>query len=161
MTTVNAANVASNRPDPKILRRLATTDILCLGTAALIAAIILCGWLVPAVGSVLPNGWTLMKVDTATATLLCVTSLTLTRRKHGPGLILVSRVCASVAILLAGTALLEHWSSRSIGLAILPGPMSIQSACCIVLLGLSSVIERTRQDLLGHALDALNATLAT
>ena len=161
MTTVNATNAASNRPDARLLRRLGMIDTLCLGAVALIAAIILCGWLVPAVGSVLPNGWSLMKADTALAILLCVTSLTLTRRKRGPRLILVSRVCASVAVLLAGTALVEHWSGRSLGWAILPGRMAIQSASCIVLLGLSLIIERTRQDLLGHALDALNATLVT
>ncbi len=161
MTTVKATSAASNQPDPQILRRLGTTDTLCLGATALIAAIILCGWLVPAAGSVLPNGWSLMKADTALATLLCVANLTLTRRKRSPRLILLSRVCASVAVLLAGTALVGHWSGRNIGLAMLPGRMAIQSASCIVLLGLSSVIKRTRQDLLGHALDALNATLVT
>ena len=168
MTPVNAAGGASNRADPRVLRELGTTETVWLAAATVIAATVLCGWLVPAVGSALPNGWSLMKANTALAVLLCVTSLTLSQRKRSPRLILAGRACASVAVLLAGAALVEHWSGRSTVLGTLlaadsgspvPGRMSIQSASCFVLLGLSSLIERTRQDLLGHTLDVLNATL--
>ncbi len=168
MTTVKAAIAASNRPDPRILNQLATAGTISLAAATLIAAIVLCGWLVPAVGSALPSGWSLMKPNTALAVLLCVASLTLTHRKHNPRLSLAGRSCASVAVLLASAALFEHWSGRSTGLGTLlatdssspmPGRMSIQSASCLVLLGLSSLIERTRQDLLGRALDVLTAVL--
>ena len=168
MTVVKAAIAASNRPDPRILHQLGTAETVGLAAATVIAAIVLCGWLVPAVGSALPNGWSLMKANTALAVLLCVASLTLTQRKRSPRLILAGRACASVAVLLASTALVEHWSGRSTGLGTLlatdsgspmPGRMSMQSASWLVLLGLSSLIERTRQDLLGQALDVLNATL--
>ncbi len=168
MTPVKAAIAASNRADPKILHQLGIAETVCLAAATVIAAIVLCGWLVPAVGSALPNGWSLMKANTTLAVLLCVASLTLSRRKRSPRLILAGRACATVAVLLAVTALVEHWSGRSTSLGTLlaadsgsplPGRMSIQSASCFVLLGLSSLIERTRQDLLGHALDILNATL--
>ena len=98
MTTVQAAIAASNRPDPRILHRLGTADTVCLAAAALIAAIVLGGWLVPAVGSALPNGWSLMKANTALAVLLCVASLTLTQRKRSARLILAGRACASVAV---------------------------------------------------------------
>ena len=166
--SVKVAIAASNRPDPEIVHRLGRVDTVCLAAATSIAAIVLCGWLMPAVGSALPNGWSLMKANTALAVLLCVASLTLTQRKRSPGLIFVSRVCASVAVLLATTALVEHWNGRSSGLGTLlaadsgspmPGRMSIQSASYFVLLGLSLVIERSRQGLLGRALDVLNATL--
>jgi diguanylate cyclase (GGDEF)-like protein len=168
MTTVKAAIAASNRPDPRILHGLGTAETVCLAAATAIAAIVLCGWLVPAVGSALPIGWSLMKANTALGVLLCVASLRLTQRKHSPRLVLAGRACASVAILLASAALVEHWSGRSTGLGTLlaadngspmPGRMSIQTASCFVLLGLASVIDRTRQDLLGHALDALSAIL--
>ena len=165
---MKAAIAASNRADPGSCTGLALPRSVCLAAATVIAAIVLCGWLVPAVGSALPNGWSLMKANTTLAVLLCVASLTLTQRKLSPRLILAGRACASVAVLLAVAALVEHWSGRSSSLGTLltadsgsplTGRMSIQSASCFVLLGLSSVIERTRQDLLGHALDVLIATL--
>ena len=168
MTSVKAVIAASNRPDPRILHQLGAAETVCLAAATVIAALVLCGWLVSAVGSALPNGWSLMKANTALAVLLCVASLTLTQRKRSPRLILASRACASAAVFLASTALVEHWSGRNTGLGTLlaidsgspmPSRMSIQSASCLVLLGLSSVIERTRQDLLGYLLDAFIATL--
>ena len=162
------AIAASNRPDPRILHGLGTADTVCLVAAALIAGVVLGGWLVPAAGSALPDGWSLMKANTALAVLLCVASLTLTQRKHSPRLVLTGRACAGLAVLLASAALVEHWNGRGTGLSTLlaadgtspmPGRMSIQSAICVVLLGLSSAIEQTRRDLVGHALDVLIATL--
>src|SRR5688572_1857380 len=162
------AIAASNRPDPRILHGLGTADTVCLAAAALIAAIVLGGWLVPAVGSALPNGWSLMKANTALAVLLCVASLTLTHRKQSPRLVLTGRACAGLAVLLASAALVEHWNGRGTGLSTLlaadsvspmPGRMSIQAAICVALLGLSSAIEQTRRDLFGHALDVLIAAL--
>lgn len=168
MATVDAAITASIQPDPKILDRLVIADNVCLAVTTLIAATILTGWMVPAVGSALPGGWSLMKANTALAVLLCTASLALTKPKRGTRLFPASRACAFVAVFLAGAALFEHWSGRSSGLSTLlapdsgtqmPGRMSIQTASFFVLLGLSLVIERTRQDLLGHALDALIAAL--
>ncbi len=168
MTPVKPTIAASNRADPRILHQLGTAETVCLAAVTVIAAIVLCGWLVPAVGSALPNGWSLMKANTALAVLLCVGSLTLSKQKHRPRLISAGLACATVAVLLASAALVEHWSGRHTGLGTLlavdsgspvPGRMSIQSASCLVLLGLSSLIERTRQNLLGQALDVFNATL--
>jgi diguanylate cyclase (GGDEF)-like protein len=136
----------------------------------LIAAIVLLGWLVPAVGSALPDGWSLMKANTALAALLCIASLTLTQQKRRPRLILAGRGCASVVVLLTAVALFEHWSGRSTGLGTLlaadsgsqtPGRMSIQTASCFILLGLSLIIERTRQGMLRHLLDLLDLALVT
>ena len=79
MTPVNAASGASNQADPGVLRQLGTAETVCLTAATVIAAIVLCGWLVPAVGSALPNGWSLMKANTALAVLLCVTSRTVSK----------------------------------------------------------------------------------
>jgi diguanylate cyclase (GGDEF)-like protein len=168
MMTLKIAAAASNQPDTKVLNQLGTAETVCLVAATLIAATVLCGWLVPAVASVLPNGWSLMKVNTALAVLLCAGSLMLTPRKRSHRLILTSRVFASVVVLLASVALFEHWSGRNTGLGMLlasdsgspmPGRMSIQSASCLMLLGLSLLIEHTRQDLLGGVLDVMNAAL--
>ncbi len=169
MATMNTAIAASNRPDPKILDLLVTGDNVHLAVATLIAATVLCGWMVPAVGSALPGGWSLMKANTALAVLLCTASLALTRPKRSGRLFLAARACASVAVFLAGAALFEHWSGRSSGFGTLlaadsgaqiPGRMSAQTASFLVLLGLSLLIKRTRQDLLGHVLDVLIAAVA-
>ena len=159
MTTVKATIPASAWPDPKILNRLDAAEKFCLAVATLIAAIVLLGWLVPALGLLFPDGWSLMKANTALAVLLCTASLTLTQRKRHPRLIPAARGCASLVVLLATTALFEHWSGHSTGLGTLlaadsgtsmPGRMSIQTASCFILLGLSMMIGRTREDLLGH-----------
>ena len=161
---VNAVTEASNQPVPKIQDWIETADTVCLAAASLIAVIILCGWLVPGVSSTLPDGWALMQSSTALAVLFLVAGLTLNRRQHNTRLLLASRVCASMAMLLALVALFEHWSGQTAVLARhlvtdstlpLAHPMSIQSATSFVLLGLSLFIDHTRQDLLGHVSDAL------
>ncbi len=158
MTTGNAVMAASNRPDPRVLNQLVIADTFCLVVATMIAAVVLCGWVVPAVGAALPNGWSLMKANTALVVLLCAASLALAGPKRSTRLILAGRACACAAIVLASAALFEHLSGHSSGLSTLlaadsgasaPGRMSIQTACFVVLLGMSLVIERTRQDLLG------------
>ncbi|MHB8622004.1 MAG: GGDEF domain-containing protein [Sulfuricaulis sp.] len=168
MTTIDAVPATSSRPDPKVVSQLIAADKLCLAVATLIAATVLIGWIVPAVGSALPVGWSLMKINTALAVLLCTAALALTKPKRSPRLIITGRACAGVAMLLAGAALFEHWSGRSTGLGTLltadsdaqiPGRMSIQTASFLVLLGLSLIFERTRQDLLGHVLDVLIASV--
>jgi diguanylate cyclase (GGDEF)-like protein len=166
MATMNAAIAASNQPDPKILDLLGTADNVFLSVATLIAATVLSGWMVPAVGSALPLGWSLMKVNTAIAVLLCTAILALTRPGLGARLSFARRACACIIVVLAGVALFEHWSGHSSGFGTLlaadngakmPGSMSIQSACFLVLLVLQFMIARTRQGLLGHVLDALIA----
>ena len=167
---MNAVIAASNQPDPKILRRLAIADRILLAIAAAIAAVVLCAWLVPAFGAVLPIGWSMMKANTALAVLLCAAGFVLTRPRHGAVLVAAGRACAFAAMLLAGVALFEHWTGRSFGLgrllapdngAPMPGRMSIQTATFLILLGLSMMVDRTRQDGAGHTLDLLIAALTT
>jgi diguanylate cyclase (GGDEF)-like protein len=168
MTTVKGPIAASNRPDPRVLGRLGTAETVCLAAAISIAATVLLGWLVPAVGLALPQGWSLMKANTALAVLLCSASLTLTRRTRSRRLVLASRACAGLVVLLAMAALFEHWTGRSTGLGTLlaadsgspmPGRMAIQSASAFVLLGVSCIIDPTRQDRFGYVLDVANAAL--
>lgn len=141
---------------------------VCLVTTASIAFLVLCGWLVPAFGTVLPDGWWLMQPDSALSTLLCAACLTLTRGNRSHGLILAGRVCASGAILLAGVDIAEHWGGYNNGLSTLliaedasptPKLMAVQTAFCFMLLGLSLIIDPTRQHILGHLLDFLSAAL--
>src|SRR5882672_395845 len=160
---------APNRPDPKVLDRFASAENSCLLVATLISVAVLGGWMVPAVGAALPDGWSLMRASTALAVLLCVASLALTRSEGNIRLLLAGRACACAVLFLGSAGLFEYWSGRNSGFDTLLaadseastlGRMSIQTASFLVLLGLSLLIERTRQDLLGHVLDALIVAIA-
>lgn len=162
--TVKAATTTSNRPDTKVLNRLVAAEKVCLAVAALIAATVLLGWELPAIGAALPRGWSLMKANTALAVLLCTASLSLLKPRLRAPFLFAGKACAVMALFLAGASLFEHWTGRATGLGTLlapdtggsaPGRMSIQTASFFVLLGLSLLIRRTRQDLLGHVLDVL------
>ena len=107
---------SSNRPDPKILDRLSIAQYACLALTGLISTIVLCGWLVPVIGSALPSGWSLMKANTALAMLVSTATLLLTRLKRSDRYLLSSLACASVVLILAGGALIEHWSEHTFGL---------------------------------------------
>ena len=158
----------SYQPDTKLLNKLYNIEPFCLAATGLIAAIILCGWLVPAVGDALPDGWSLMKANTALAAILCAASLALTRKKRGSILIVVDRICAGGAVLLASVALFEHWSGLRTGLSTLlaadntspvAGLMSVQTASSFLLLGLSLIAEPSRQALRGYVLDFIVSAL--
>ncbi|MHB8779048.1 MAG: GGDEF domain-containing protein [Anaerolineales bacterium] len=164
MKSVKAVITASTQPDPKIQDWFKSADKVCLSAASLIAAIILSGWLMPAIGSLLPDGWMLMQASTAVNVLLLSFSLMLNLQKGNAYLFLASRICAGAAIILAGINILELWTSQGtvigrlfVADSMLPMtyPMSIQSASCFVLLGLLLLIDHERQDWLGHASDAL------
>lgn len=164
MESAKAVTTTPNQPDQKILEWLEKANKICLSTASLIAAIILSGWLAPAIGSLLPGGWMLMQAITAICVLLLSFSLMLKLQKDNAYLRLVSQACASAAIFLGGMALFNHWIGEDTGIgrlfvaeSMLPmtHPMSIQSASCFMLLGLSLIIDHKRQDWLGHVSDAL------
>src|SRR6476646_100762 len=146
------------RPDPRFVELVAGLDFLCLAASTSISAAILLSWLVPAVGRVLPHGWSLMKPESALGVLLCSASLVLARESRRPLLELASRLCAAVVVFLATGAILEHWGMRGMGLPSewsAAGPMSLQTASSFVLLGLSLVIDRTRWRLLSHVMHFL------
>jgi diguanylate cyclase (GGDEF)-like protein len=166
MTTVSAVSKASNRPDPEVLHRVASASCICLAVAAVIAATVLGGWLVPARGAGGPTGGGGMKANTALSLLLCAAGLALTKPTRRSRVRLAGRVCGGIAMVVAGAALVEHWGGFISGLGTLlaadpgsamPGRMSIQTASFLVLLGSSMLIGRTRQGALGHTLDIIIA----
>ncbi|MGD9000323.1 MAG: GGDEF domain-containing protein [Granulosicoccaceae bacterium] len=151
-----------NQPDPKLLGRFAIINKVCLLVTLLIGIIILSGWTVPDFGSLLPDGWAVMQSSTALSVLFLSVSVMLTYQKHDRWRFVTRRLCASAAIFLAVMELFVHLNGSMTGIgalwvldSMLPmtHPMSIQSATCFVLLGLSLEIKETRQDSLGRILD--------
>lgn len=152
----------SNQPDPTRLDELALLQRGCIAMVLLIAAIILCGWLIPPFGRVLPNGWALMKVNTALAVLLSASSLAFSQPKRSERLLLVSRLLALLVLVLALVELSEYWFHLSLRLDILlapdplspqPGRMAPQTATIFALLGVVMVLLRARKRLSSHVAD--------
>ena len=140
MTAEKKAITASYVPDPTVLSRIEAAAIVFLVAAAMIAAIVLCGWPIPAIGVSLPHGWSVMKANTTLDVLLCSESLALTRPPGNRRRVLAGRACSSVAVLLAAVALFEHAIDWNTGLDTrlapdvatpTPGRMSIQTASCL------------------------------
>jgi PAS domain S-box-containing protein len=152
-------------PDPRLLRQIMNASWVLLAVAAAIGAVVLIGWLAPALGAALPAGWALMKANTALAVLLCAASLALSRQHRSARPHVVGAACAAVVLVLAGAALFEHGSGRVSGLGTMlaadlaspfPGRMSIQTALSLVLLAVSCLLGPARR---GRAVDVTLLTL--
>ncbi len=152
MKTAVALSPPSNQPHLPLLDRLIGTQRVAFIMVTLLTTVILAGWLVPTLGTRLPDGWALMKANTALAFLLANAGLLLPppsddRPRHYP---VAGPVCASLVLLLAGTALLEHLGGPDLGLTTLlavdsgasrPGLMSMQTAAYLTLLGLTLLLD--------------------
>ncbi|NMC79552.1 MAG: GGDEF domain-containing protein [Chloroflexi bacterium] len=145
MKTEKETITSASPPDTKLIGRLIAAQSVCFAIVGIIATIVLFGWLVPAIGSMLPSGWPLMKANTALNFLLSVAGLALTQPKQSNRRTLVSRGCGVIVMVLAGSALFAHLSGHTLGLetllapdrgAEMPGWMSIQTASFFVLVGL-------------------------
>jgi diguanylate cyclase (GGDEF)-like protein len=165
---VKTINEASSQPDLQVIGRMQTAQACCFVAVALIAAAILCGWLVPSVGTQLPHGWPVMKANTAVAFLFCTASLYLTHAKQDSARIIAGRICALVVMILAGAALYAYSTGRSIGLETIlvadsgaetPGRMSVQTAVYLEFVALILLFEGESREAWTYIVDALTMTL--
>lgn len=150
--------------DYVLLDRLAFIERGALATVALIALVTLCGWLIPAVGAVLPAGWTLMQSTTALAALGSVLSLYLSQPRRSHRSFLLSRIFAGLVALLCLAILLEYLLNivpgveslfTASGGAVVSARMSPQSLCFFVLLSVVMAFIRTRRRPAAYAVDLL------
>lgn len=153
--------------DPVLPSRLERVGRLCLTSTLLVAAVIESAWLFPPAGMLLPPGWSAMQASTAIAVLcLSIGLLSSSTRdiRHG----LAQRLCANAAVLTAGTSIFAHIYNLDVDLGALfvasdriglSHPMSMQSAICILLLGLVLNIREDRRDAAGAVLDAVLTVL--
>jgi CcmD family protein len=158
----------SSQPDLRILRRLHTAQTICFIFVALIAGAILCGWLLPAVGTHLPHGWAVMKANTALAFLLSTAAAILVQTKQGGRRLIESRVCAVVVIVIAGAALFAYSTGHPIGIetilvadsgAKMPGRMSVQTGVYLEFIGLILLFDDAARRPWIHVVDVLTMTL--
>jgi CcmD family protein len=152
----------------RVLRRLHTAQTICFVLIGVIAGGILCGWLLPAVGARLPLGWAVMKANTALAFLLVTAAAILVQSKQGPRRVIEGRVCAIVAMVIAGAALFAYSTGHPIGIetilvadsgAKMPGRMSVQTGVYLEFIGLILLFEGASRKPWIHVVDALTMTL--
>ena len=129
----------------KLLQRLVIIQRVCLAGVVFIAGSVLCGWVVPAIGSLFPQGWTLMKANTALCFLLSTSGLILTHKPVLNHRLPWIGLSAAIVLWLSGTAIFGYLTGHSYWVetmlaadsnAELPGRMSIQTAGYFMLMGL-------------------------
>jgi len=79
------AKLSSSQPDNHLIARLATINRVALSLVTAIAASILLAWWFSPFAALLPDGWALMKANTAFCMLLTVVALTLSQPKRSEG----------------------------------------------------------------------------
>jgi diguanylate cyclase (GGDEF)-like protein len=167
MNTLSEVNKSESQKDPKYLARFITAQNMCFAVAGCIAIIVLLGWLIPAIGAGLPEGWSLMKANTALVILLSCTSLILVQPKHGITAFRFGYSCGVMVFVLAGAALFGHLTGHLLWIdtlvaedvgAEMPGRMSLQTSIYFVLLSIILVFHR-RQQSKKHFLDAVTMAL--
>ena len=142
---------ANTEPDQNLLDKLVPVKRICLVTVAAIAFIILAAWFIPALGSLLPSGWDVMRSETALALVLGATSLALSEPHNSPRVNTIGRLLAVFAALFAAAVLLEFALHISFGIDTLlpchqgigdpfPGRSAAQTAGGLLLLGISVIL---------------------
>lgn len=160
--------VLLNQAAPTTLKWLPIAEKACLAIVGLISGSILCGWLVPDVGSTLPDGWSLMKANTSFALVLITLSLFFEQSNEGNRWLIVKRICAAIVILIASSALVAHLSGFTFGVetllaadssAEMPGRMSLHTAVCLILISFTLLLAETRHKTLAFLGDNFTVAL--
>jgi diguanylate cyclase (GGDEF)-like protein len=164
----NTTLAAFNRPDSMVLDRLAKVQQVCLGLVILISIATLSAWIITSLGAALPAGLTLMKFNTAVASLASAISLKLSEPHRSRRSLILSHMLAILVASLGAIALLEHALGISLGVDTLiaadslsyhPGLMSPQAGSSFVLLAVVLFFIRARNGALRHVADFFVACL--
>jgi diguanylate cyclase (GGDEF)-like protein len=160
--------LSSGQPDPKILAFLAKLQSSLLAFASFIALVILAGWLIPPFGRVLPQGWDVMKANTAILILASCVSLFLWQPRRSARALRFARILATYIDFLAGATLLEYLAHVNLHIdtlfaadasSPLPGRLSLQTASAFLIIGLILTSLRARKRILATFVDALTLIL--
>ena len=168
MKTTDSIVLPTSQSDTALLQRVAVVQTVCLAVAALIAVAILFAWFVSGARAWYPDGWYLMKFDTASCVLLSAAGLAVLSNGSLPLRVWVGRGLALLVMLLAVLALYEHVSGRSTGFDTLfaadttsnkPGLMSVQTAVYFLLMALSLLLATVKGHRAGVAVVTLTVLL--
>jgi diguanylate cyclase (GGDEF)-like protein len=150
-------------PDPKLLDRMHVVKRACISAAAIIASLNLCAWLIPGIACAVPPARHLMKVDAATATLLCALGLWLPARRTSAWIRWLGLALPALAALITGLFLVQHWFNLPFDIAaFLPmhcgmriETMALQTAARFTLLGATVFFIRCPQQFARYVADSL------
>jgi diguanylate cyclase (GGDEF)-like protein len=157
---MNAVIASPSQSDQKLLYWLAVIQYLCLAGVGLISGVVLCAWFVPSIGAAMPDGWSLMKANTALGFLLnTVILMLITGRRSRLG-----RIGAVIVVFIACAALLGSLSGRTIWVETLlapdagaeaPGRMSTPTAVFLAVMGSTLACVGWKYGLMRRALTAM------
>lgn len=160
--------LGSYKLNPKLLKRLQPLQQFFLIISSLIAIVILSAWVFPEISGLLPNKWALMKANTALCVLFCAfaqwadISPPTTKRQ------LAGKLLGALIVLLAGSALVGHFSGQTSFVetliaedsgASIPGLMSLQTAAFFFLFGFSCFCEGENQPVCNVVRDLIAALI--
>jgi len=140
-------------PDHALLDKLAPARRICLLAAAGIATLILAAWFIPALGTLLPAGWDVMRCETALFLTLSAISLELSESRHSSRYNRIGQLLDVLVALFGAAILLEFALHISLGIDTLlpcdlgtgdpfPGRPAAQTAGGLFLLGISVFLIR-------------------
>ena len=156
--------LSPSEPDPALLTNLAWVRRAFLSVVALIAVVTIAGWLIPAVGGILPDGCRLMTSQSGFAAFCGALSLWFTEQRSSTRMNRLSLLFAGLLVLLAAAILAEYVFRISLGFDALliyerrPPPgmlgrMSPQSATGYLLLGIELLLMRARRKFASRVAD--------
>ena len=168
MPAADPLKTLSSRPDLKVVARLASLQMVSLALVALTAGTVLCAWLIPALATLLPHGWSLMKANTALCLLLSTGNLTLSRNRQTARHLMLGRILAAAIVVIAGSVLFEHLTGKTSGFdtllaadptSTIPGRMALQTSVFFILLGVTSLFARARKSPISNMVDVLTLAI--
>jgi diguanylate cyclase (GGDEF)-like protein len=153
-------------PDQALIQKLERFKRTLLALVSVVGVFTVCGWSIPALGRMLPDGWQLMRADAALAVLFSALSLALSEPRHSKQSQRLSLLLAALVALLAASALVDFRSSLSHSndaalsasretAAQLWERMPPQIACAFELLGLSMLLLGTKKRVAVQVADLL------
>jgi diguanylate cyclase (GGDEF)-like protein len=169
MKTNDQIVLPTSQSDVTLLKRLSIVQFICLGIAGLIAVAILLAWLITSTRASFPEGWYVMKFNTALGMLLSTVSLVLLSVTQTSIRLWGSRALGAVVLLLAAVAVYEHASGHLTGLDTLivsdatsntPGLMSVQTSAFFLLMGACLLLCSARVNRWGAGITVLITLLA-
>ena len=162
------APLSSHQPDLRILDTLEILQRTLLPIVLLVAGVVMLAWFFSPIAAQLPSSWDEMRAITATSTLLSCLSLYLSRPRRSSRSVLISRYLGVAILVLAVITICEHAFSVSLGIDHIfvnahhtppPGPMSVQTSVCFVLVGFILTSLRARKQLLAKIVDSVTLML--
>ena len=154
-----------HQQNPGHLAILSHVQTACVVLAGSVALITLCGWLSDSVGSLLPDGWWLMKQNTALCIVISALTIVLIQKEYSTATI---QICGITIIFLATVSLYGHMSGQTLSLetflvrdnyAKLSGRMSVHAAIFFILLGFSFITLKNEHHYHSYFRDILTLLL--